>query len=274
MMQRLPQDAETEAEVFQYYVTRAKQMAQDGVTWSAQIHPLEDYGFRTFFVRHGVQYQSVYILKQHRGQGKLKQALTGQWPFITVRDCGVIGIFQRYNVPYYEVEGVLNTAEYQAIQQEYGDQRAQRSQVFLMNHIDEGQIILSAIGASDAARRAYCLHPLLQNDQDLALNYRRVADAMPAYHVMLAMEYRSVANEYLSARVGTVDRIRLSPIGDVNDMLRADKVQNYKDFITHHRASHPRSSELDRYFRDWLAALNIGQDMFDNLCRIIDGGRM
>lgn len=262
-MQRLPMAAETRDEVFQYYVTRSKQMAQDGVTWSGELFAVDDYAFRTFFTRDQTRFQSVYILNRFRGQGKLRKLLNSDTPFITVRDCGVIDIFKRFNVSYYEVKGVLNSPEYLAIQTEYGDQRADRSQVFLMNHIDEGLSILNQIAASEAARRAYCLHPLLQNDRDLAKNYQYVADTMPAYHVMLAMEYRSVANEYLSEDVDlrvnpkNFGHIRLSPIKDVNDMLIADKVQNCKDFEIYHLGTHPRTEYLERYFDQWLRRLGV-----------------
>lgn len=275
MNQRLPMDAETKEEVFQYYLARAKQMAHDGVTWTAELYPLDDYGFRTFFSKNGVTYQSVYILNQFRSQGKLKQSLSSDHAFITVRDCDVISIFKRYHVPYYESVGVLNTPEYTAIQKAYADDRANRSQVFFMNHIDEGLTILSAIGASDAAKRAYCLHPLLQNDKDLAVNYQLVADTMPAYHVMLAMEYRSVANEYLSRDVDlrvnprVFGHIRLSPIKDVNDMLIADKVQNCKDFELYHKGTHPRTEYLERYFDQWLRRLNI-KHRYRELCGLIE----
>jgi len=79
----------------------------------------------------------------------------------------------------------------------------------------------------------------------------------------LAMEYRSVANAYLSP-MGDREpaQIRLSPIEAVNDMLRADKIQNYRDFLRYHDGTHPRSAALHRYFRAWLTRLGIG-DRFE-----------
>ena len=46
-------------------------------------------------------------------------------------------------------------------------------------------------------------------------------------------------------------------------MLRADKVQNYKDFLAHHVKSHPRRDALDRYFRNWLSRLDISDSAFE-----------
>lgn len=147
--------------------------------------------------------------------------------------------------------------EYKLIAEYYSDRVANRSQVLLINHINEGLVVLTKLGASEHAKKAFCLHPLLQQDKDLALNYEIVSEKCDSYTVMLAMEYRSVANEYLSDKVNTVADIRLSPLHDVNDMLIADKVQNYKDFITYHKGTHPRSDELEVYFNKWIDALGI-----------------
>ena len=52
----------------------------------------------------------------------------------------------------------------------YGDKTAKRSGVPLINHINEGLIVLDFIKASDIAKKAYCLHPLVQSDKNLILN--------------------------------------------------------------------------------------------------------
>jgi len=84
--------------------------------------------------------------------------------------------------------------------------------------------------------------------------------------LLLAMEYRNIANATLSHRtIATAADIPLSPLPEVNAMLVADKVQNRKDFILHHARSHPRSKELDRYFRLWLERLGVSESQFGEL---------
>jgi len=169
---------------------------------------------------------------------------------------------------------ILETPEYGLVAQLYGDRRARRSQVSYMVHIDQGLAILTAIGASEAAHRAYALHPLVQTDEALAAHFDTVLDAGPTLHprsIGLAMEYRSVANAFLSpmeSHPGYDDPnlIRLSPLPEVNQMLVADKVQNYQDFLHHHRDTHPRADVLHRYFRAWLSRLDISEPQFLILC--------
>lgn len=150
--------------------------------------------------------------------------------------------------------------EYVVVQAFYGARRAKRSEVPLMQHIDEGLTILKELGASERAMRAYCLHPLLQADEDLARAYEAGVGALTADPAVLtlALEYRNIANATLSPRLiaGAAD-IPLSPLEEVNDMLRADKVQNWKDFVRHHRGSHSRSVELERYFKLWHTRLKL-----------------
>jgi hypothetical protein len=144
--------------------------------------------------------------------------------------------------------------EYELIAAHYGARTARRSGVPLIAHIDEGLALLA--GATDDARRAFCLHPLLQADADLAANLDRVAAVTTPRVLALAIEYRAVANAALSTRTYTsAADIALSPLPEVNAMLLADKRQNYKDFLAHHAATHPRAAELDRYFRLWLERL-------------------
>jgi len=70
-----------------------------------------------------------------------------------------------------------SSREYIAIQRWYGERTAARSGVPLIRHIDEALVILARIDASDAAARAFCVHPLVQADSDLASNAARIAEA-------------------------------------------------------------------------------------------------
>lgn len=149
-----------------------------------------------------------------------------------------------------------DSIEYRMISSFYNTQVAQRSQVPLINHIDEGLIVLDRISATDDAKKVFCIHPLLQADDDLKNNYTWVVGACRPKVLMLAMEYRSVANEYLSLRdIKDPIEIRLSPLFEVDDMLVADKVQNFKDFMMYHHGTHPRSEKLYKYFQNWLDPL-------------------
>lgn len=149
------------------------------------------------------------------------------------------------------------------ISEYYGDQKTNRSDIHFMNHIDEGLYILNKLNVSTNVKDAYCLHPVLQNDNDL-LKCVDLLEHIDTRVIINAMEYRSVANEYLSNRTITeLSEIRLSPLKDVNDMLIADKIQNYKDFELYHKDTHPRSKELTQYFENWLLRLNISKEFYN-----------
>lgn len=138
-----------------------------------------------------------------------------------------------------------------------------------MNHINGGLIILNAISATTNSKLAFCLHPLLQRDDDLNTNYSTVTQSCSSVVVLLAMEYRNVANRWLSDSALSYIPPKLSPLQEVNDMLVADKVQNCKDFLIHHKNTHPRSHELTVYFTRWLQALNISQETFSSLSDLL-----
>jgi hypothetical protein len=170
-------------------------------------------------------------------------------------------------------DAVEASREYQAIAAWYGDRRAQRSGVRLMAHIDEGLRILRGLGASERARRAFCLHPLVQQDDDLARSWDALETLSDDVRVVaLALEYRNIANATLSPRdVASAEDIPLSPLADVNELLRADKIQNYKDFLLHHHGTHPRSAALDRYFRLWLERLGVARADFARWFTVLQG---
>lgn len=157
--------------------------------------------------------------------------------------------------------------EYRRIAEHYGTRTAKRSGVPLMRHIDQGLVILGAIDGTERAKRAFCLHPLLQSDADLARNYPRIGELTSDPQVIvLALEYRHIANAALSSRaIARADEIALSPLVEVQHMLIADKVQNRGDFLRHHAATHPRSRELARYFELWLERLGVEERRYVEL---------
>ena len=171
-----------------------------------------------------------------------------------------------------------NNKHYAAIREYYADERAARSCVPLIAHIDEGIALLDAIGSSLRAKEAFCIHPLLQDDGALAaalepgsIFERHQPDAAV---VAVAMEYRRVANAYLSHHCkGSDDLIELSCLVDVNQMLVADKVQNRKDFERFHLETHARSATLALYFANWLRRLGISEERYAELSNSTRSGR-
>lgn len=277
-MKRLPMNARTHSEVFQYYQTRALQLASESFVWDRSVREVIPFLYVTEFFNQndGKKYGSFYITADGRGRGLWEvgiQALGGM-SVVTVDDCHVADFLKSKNIDHVVVPGVYDAPAYKLVEKFYGDQVAKRSQVFLMNHIDEGVVIMKKIGASDDAIAAYCLHPLLQGDADLVSNLDAVSKVVTAKQMALAIEYRQFANSWLSAKVeilnGATKFIGLpspGPLAEVRDMLIADKVQNYKDFIVYHRGTHQRSAELDIYFRKWMEVLNI--DNFDDWYKML-----
>jgi hypothetical protein len=197
---------------------------------------------------------------------KLKQYQdTHGTPIVTTSDCGVVDFLEKHRLNYLLVTGEFDKPEYKIIQEFYGDRKAERSGAFLMDHIDDGLRHMRKIGASPDAIAAFCLHPMFQADKDLAAN-EPLLNALSARIVKNIMEYRNVANAWLSDKVskdsfGRLEKDgspKLSPISDVNAMLYGDKHQNFVDFIRYHYNTHPRRDELYTYFLEWIAALDRG----------------
>lgn len=167
-----------------------------------------------------------------------------------------------------------NNKHYAAIREFYGDQRAARSGALLIAHIDEGIALLDAIGSTTRAKEAFCIHPLLQDDSALLISLERGSilerHQLDTAALVLAMEYRRVANAYLAHHCqSTADDIELSCVPDVNQMLIADKVQNRKDFERFHLGTHPNNQKLKLYFSNWLRRLGISEERYVELCRSV-----
>lgn len=153
---------------------------------------------------------------------------------------------------------------YQLINTIYEGKITARSGVPLINHINEGLLILTHLNATDIVKDAYCLHPILQNDDAFINNKSLNFEGISTESIILAMEYRRVANSYLS-RNKMEDFVGFS-CDEVKQMLIADKVQNYKDFLIYHAKTNERRFELDEYFNNWFTLLNVD---FNKLKHII-----
>jgi hypothetical protein len=225
-------DATTREEAIAYLNERAAQLLIYGykrinANYSLYNDTGEEWGVLTYFDGpDGTQYQSIYVYAQHRQKGYYKAFLKKTAvPILTMQQCGLGPYLKKKGYPHLVVTGITTRPEYREIEEFYGDKRAERSQVFMMRHIDEGLTILNRINASSVAKRAFCLHPLVQNDVELASNIQRLAHG-----------------------------------ADV-----ADKVQNYKDFMRYHAETHPRRYELQGYFVAWLHRLNISHTRYTEL---------
>src|SRR6266404_3441979 len=92
---------------------------------------------------------------------------------------------------------------YQLIERQYEGKIARRSGVPYLNHINEGIFLLCRrFGFQPDLIDAYCLHPLFQSDRSLAkvmatAGHPALADSSGRV-LVLAMEYRRVANSYIS----------------------------------------------------------------------------
>lgn len=158
----------------------------------------------------------------------------------------------------------------------YGDRRAARSGVRLMQHIHDGLAVLNVICSRDVivvAARAWCLHPVVQDTASFvdATRPGGILDVdLPAAAVALAMDYRVTANAFLSHDVDTRGRGPADgALPETRLLLIADKVQNHLDFVAHHRASHPRSAALTRYFQRWFEHLGIDDAERERLEQVI-----
>lgn len=269
-MERFDHNATTHEEARRYIIGRARQLLEHRafITYMTDVEE----GVWAFFEMNGKAYQAIYVLDQYRGMGKFMERFKKEpgFPIITLDACRMEPWLVKHGIPHVCLRS-YDTPEYRAIQHFYGVKSAKRSGVPYINHIDEGLAVLQWIGSSSASKAAYCIHPIVQTDSDLKSSWLLRGTLSPnmnwtscsAESILLAMEYRSVANEYLSDRtISSIREIRMSPIIEVRDMLVADKVQNRKDFELYHEGKHPRSKELANYFRLWLEKLEVSEEQY------------
>jgi len=156
--------------------------------------------------------------------------------------------------------------ELKIIEDFYGDEIAKRSGVKYISHIHEGLQVLDQINAREVSKRAYCVHPIFQVPAYLRRTIKEdIYRKLDPEVILLAMEYRNKANAYVCRERTDHFEMKDMPhmvLPEVRDMLIADKVQNYKDFLKYHKGTHKRSNQLDRYFNMWFKHLNINYNDF------------
>jgi len=166
--------------------------------------------------------------------------------------------------------------EYEAIRSAYGERKAKRSGLPYLRHIDQGLLLLRFLKADDEVLRAWCLHPIFQLDELFVPlmkgDYPAVNPLQASSRILvLAMEYRAVANAFLTHDVDRPGGPRISRIPEVNMMLVADKVQNWRDARLHlySKIDAEKATSLNRYFLTWLNALGVSFEVRSSLEAIL-----
>lgn len=153
---------------------------------------------------------------------------------------------------------------YQIIKKYYGSDKAKRSGIALINHIDEGLIILDYLGTNRFTKDAYCLHPMFQSNNDFNKNIFFDLKGVDYSSVILTIEYRNVANSYLSSS-DIKNHLGFTNLY-IKKLLIADKIQNYKDFMIYHKNSHDNADRLYNYFWNWFGLLGLSTYKVSVLC--------
>lgn len=231
-------------------------------TLNIEVDEVINYEDKALITVYNNHHCSIYILLDYRGQGLFLSILQQfMLPIITSEDCGIKEYLDSIKTNYMLVplpkiiDMIKDTQAYQLIKNHYRNTTTLRSGVKLINHIDEGLSYMIELGASQDAMEAYCLHPLLQSDEDLLLHIDDDFTGVSYKVIILVMEYRRVANSYLSTNK-LEDFVGFTST-DIYHMLWADKKQNEKDFTVYHEGTHKRSKELREYFDNWFGLLNI-----------------
>ena len=146
---------------------------------------------------------------------------------------------------------IRESIEYTKARKYLEGKTAKRSGQPYIKHIDEGLSLIPEHAV--AARKAFCLHALLQSDEDFLKNYNSLQDCN-ATAVALAVEYRSVANAGTREKFLQTGKLIPSISYEVNLMLLADKKQNMLDCVAYQQDS-PDYQSLMEYFKTWITIL-------------------
>lgn len=155
---------------------------------------------------------------------------------------------------------------YDIVTQAWGDKKSS-TEVPYMEHIDLGLKVLRRLEADKNTKAAFCLHGLFQSDIALISAYSAgIHDEFSSEIILLVMEYRNIANQWLRTQGWSSRRPPAIPLQQVEQMLVADKVVNYYNLMENN-TKHPDYLELDNYFRLWLQHLGVSYEDYADLMR-------
>lgn len=154
--------------------------------------------------------------------------------------------------------------EMRAIKRFYDGKVAKRSGLPYIRHIVMGLMLLKTLTSDRDVWRAWVVHPIFQMDDYLseALKEGQLKDIVTNFRTaVLAMEYRSVANDYLTKDIWVEKQPKISILPEVNLLLVVDKIQNWYDAARHLET--PCQEELiylGFYFHKWRKVLGISDE--------------
>lgn len=259
VLARRPQDAATWPELEQYFATRARQLWHEGWRWSQKLDDV-GVGCRTEFTSAtGELFASFYVLAQHHGQGHFKQLVGSEpLPIITITDCHIEQILDHIGARYVRAGDLLDCAEYRLVEAVLADSRSS-SGAFRMNLVDEGLAVLADLGASMDTKRAFCLFPLVSEDNELAKYYHSLEQVLAPIPggleaLALAVESREIACRWRPGMPNPQSSVQVSSSKNVKDLLIAEKVQQ-RAALTQHAMEDSSKADLNVHYQSWLEAL-------------------
>lgn len=118
--------------------------------------------------------------------------------------------------------------------------------------LDEGLDLLSSMEADEEAKKAFCLCFFLTKEEHLNNFLASDLSEVKQTSILLAMEFRRLYLEFLpSSNVKAIKYVRLSSIADVNKMLTAYLMIQYKKVLSGNRDS----EEMRIFYKTWLKKL-------------------
>lgn len=161
----------------------------------------------------------------------------------------------------------MNTnIHYQIISELYEGQKAKRTQLPYIKHIDDGLLILDDLDADLITKEAWCMHPIFQMP-DLK---EKVMDSKGQPQIrlataILAAEYAETANQYRTVNYQSFhDNLPEIPNSRVKKLLTCDKVQNYIELEnTRHLLPYETVDRTHRYLLNWLHHLSFDPVQMD-----------